>query len=171
MYQRMRLKGTYWSGPRHTLLGSRHFLLDPYLEFPYLPLLFQHPILVIPLLLHLNCQPLLGFLGLQWVGHACMWSWEVWVGRCLMCWRERSPCLAWESSTNSSGRFPCLNSMPWTYIRLGYSHWDQDILPPCFWKLGYCVGSPPRAPESTVLAVYGGDFRSLRSRLTRSSWG
>ena len=49
----------------YPLLGSRHFPQDPYLGFPYLPLLVHHLLLVIPLHLHLNWHPLLGFLRLQ----------------------------------------------------------------------------------------------------------
>ena len=64
-----------------------------------------------------------------------------------------------------------LNSMPWTYIRLGDSHWDWGIFPPWFCKLGYCVGCPPYEPDITVPAVDGSDFWNIRSRLTWWSWG
>ena len=58
------LEGGYLALP-NPFMGSRHFLPDPYLEFTYFPLLVQHPILGITLLLHLNCHPLMGFICLQ----------------------------------------------------------------------------------------------------------
>ena len=49
----------------YPLLGDLHFLPDPYMEFPYLLIIFHRPILGITILLHMNWHPLLGFLHLQ----------------------------------------------------------------------------------------------------------
>ena len=104
----------------YPILGSRNFPQAPYLEFSYLPLIVQNPLLGIPLHLHLNWNPLLGFICFQWDGHACLRRWEVWAGFCLMRWSEKSLCLTWESSTNSATIFlPELNAMnlylPWRF--------------------------------------------------------
>ena len=56
--------GGYLALP-YPLLGDRHFLPAPYLEFLYLLPLVQYPLLGIPLLLHLNWRPLMGFIPLQ----------------------------------------------------------------------------------------------------------
>ena len=63
--------GEYLALP-YPLLGDRHFLPAPYLEFPSLLLIVQHPLLVITLVLHLNHHPLLGFLRIQLDGCACL---------------------------------------------------------------------------------------------------
>ena len=147
----------------YPILGSRNFPPAPYLEFPYLPILVLYPLLGFPLHLNVNWHSLLGFLRLQWDDHACMWRWDVWAGCCLICWCEKSPFLAWESSTKSAGRFPCLSSMPWTYIRLGCYHWDRGRLTPWFWEIWYWIGYPSHDPDITVPDVYGGGF--LKSKL------
>ena len=59
---------TCWGGAlalKYPLLGYRHFLLAPYLEFIYLISLVKYTLLGIPLLLHLNWPSLLGFIRLQ----------------------------------------------------------------------------------------------------------
>ena len=155
----------------YPLLGARHFLMVPYMEYLTVLTIFQCPLLVFLLLLHLNWHPLLRFIRLQWDGDACLWRWFFWFDHRLMCWRKQSLCLAWESSPSYSGRFYCLSSMSWTCIRLGYSYWDQGQSPPCLWELGCCVNSPTHSPGSTVLSVYGYVFWSLRYLLTWCSWG
>ena len=107
---------------------------------------------------------------LQWDGRACCWMWEVCVDCRIICWYKRSLCITWESSPNFDKQFYCLSSMPLTCIHLGDSNWYLRRFPPWFWEIGIFVGSPPRAPDSTVLDVYGCAFWSLSYRLTWWSW-
>ena len=135
----------------HPLLGYLNFFLAPFLVFQTL--------------LPMTWNPLLVFLYLQWYVSVYIWKVTVWVLSRTIFWLKGSPCLTWESSSNSAWQFSlqCLN--PWTCIRLVDYLCYQGRYLPWFEEIDCCVVSPPRAPDSIVLSEDIDAYFSLEYRL------